>query len=247
MTLIITEINEFGIVMVADSALTQTVVVRPGVTRRRILQGVQKLQVVPNLCAGISMWGRATTKGNMPVDVWLKEFINENERKGINSLEIFANDLAQELQQIVGDVSDPMGFHLAGFVKQNGTNVPVAYHIRNCETSDGKNYTFHEFIPGLDIPPAPMLPGNSAYIRNGDYLPFAILSSLSPFTLQQIKVLTDMEIPYPSLVGRMKYLSAWVKFVSDLYESAERDRTIGGSIATLMIWSDGKIVHQPAR
>jgi hypothetical protein len=40
-------------------------------------------------------------------------------------------------------------------------------------------------------------------------------------------------IPHPSLRGRAEYQAAWVRFISDLYQSAGLSRTIGGKVTIL--------------
>src|SRR4051794_39455569 len=83
MTLIITELSEFGIVMVADTALTQYIKLPNGTTHRRILNGIEKLQQIPTLHAGISMWELSTIKtddGTIPVDIWIRDFIRRMDR-----------------------------------------------------------------------------------------------------------------------------------------------------------------------
>jgi hypothetical protein len=57
MTLIITELSNFGIAMVADSAVTFTEILPDGREASHVLNGAQKLQVIPYLKAGISVWG----------------------------------------------------------------------------------------------------------------------------------------------------------------------------------------------
>lgn len=203
---------------------------------------------MPQLRAGLSMWGHATIKaedGTIPVDIWLAEFIRQHLH--ITALDKFANELTYELQHVAGSVDKSMGFHLAGYTEQDGKKLPTAYHIRNCETQDGKHYTRHEFIAGLDIPPVAIEHGELLHIRNGDYLPFALLSSLSNHALMVLKNEIDRQIPALSLQGRMKYLSAWIRFISELYDSAEDDPIIGGNVSTLMIWPDDHIEYHPVR
>ena len=47
--------------------------------------------------------------------------------------------------------------------------------------------------------------------------------------------MTGFDIPHPSLEGRIKYLAAWVKFISDLYEASNLPREIGGNVDCLGI------------
>jgi hypothetical protein len=245
MTLIITEISEHGISMVADSAVTTTVQLPSGNVVSQVLNGARKLQVVPHLRAGISVWGLGEVKtGNrwIPADLWIHDFINTH--NPTSSLDDFATQLAQELQLAVGDVKEPMGLHLAGYVDHGGEMLPTIYHIRNCDGTH-RHYDLHDFVPGLQYPPSRLYPGELRQLRNGDYGPYAILSEVTWPALEKIKTVINLEIPYPSLEGRMSYLSTWVTFVSDLYASSGLYRTIGGKIASLGIKPDGETIYHP--
>jgi len=246
MTLIITELSEFGIAMVADSAVTVEEKTPSGDTIHRVLSGVQKLQVIPYLSAGISMWGLGAITapvGSVSTDVWIADFIQRH--TDILSIDGFANELARELQQVVGNVKTPMGFHLAGYVEHHGKRLPTFYHVRNVDGTY-RHYDYHDFIPGQDFPPRDMKKGKVYRTRNGDYGPYAALAGAVERVLPGISSSIGISIPYPSLQGRVAYLAAWLKFVSDLYASSGMLRTIGGSIASLGITPEGQVLSYPA-
>jgi len=198
MTLIITELSEFGIAMVADSAVTYFERLPSEQPVPRVLNGALKLQVIPYLNAGVSVWGHGTLpveNAHVSTDIWLRYFIQHH--SGVASLDEFVDRLQIELQNIAGDLQKPLGFHLAG--------------------------------------------------RNGDYGPYAILSAGLENVLPQIHSDSDLKlaIPHPSLHGRIGYLTAWVRFVSDLYASSGLIRTIGGGITALGISPEGQLVYYP--
>jgi len=239
MTLIITELSEFGIAMVADSAVTFKEQAASGLTITRVLNGAQKLQVIPYLGAGISMWGLAELPGAVkpiPTDVWLFDFIQRHTT--IKSIDEFANELAHELQEAVGNIKIPMGFHLAGYVEQEGKRLPTLYHVRNVDGTYN-DYQHREFIPGHDIPPRHVKKNEFPGLRNGDFGPYAALSEAVNRQLPTIKSM-GLSVPYPSLQGRIDYLVAWVKFIADLYASSMTLPKIGGSIASLGITPEGQ-------
>ena len=245
MTLIITELSEFGIAMVADSAVTVEEKTPSGDTIHRVLNGAQKLQVIPYLSAGISMWGLGTIRllvGLVSTDVWIADFIQRH--TDIQSIDEFANELARELQQVVGNVKTPMGFHLAGYVEHHGKRLPTFYHVRNVDGTY-RHYDYHDFIPGQDFPPRDMKKVKVYRTRNGDYGPYAVLAGAVERILPDISSSIGISIPYPSLQGRVAYLAAWLKFVSDLYASSGMLRTIGGSIASLGITPEGQVLSYP--
>ena len=244
MTLVITEITKFGIAMVADSAVTSTEVMPSGKVMNRVLNGVRKLQVIPYLGAAISVWGIGSilaSKGEVSTDNWLADFIERHSSTG--SLDEFANFLVKELQTVIGPIQKPMGFHLSGYVDISGRKLPTFYHVRNVEGTYAQ-YTFHEFSPGQDYPPQEI--GNNLFERrNGDYGPYAALSEAVHQAIPKVQVGMGLTIPHPSLPGRLAYLAAWVRFISDLYESSGLLKTIGGGIAAVGIYPDGQVVYYP--
>lgn len=133
MTLILTELSRYGIAMAADSALTVPTLLP--VERQyinRVYFGATKLRPIPKLKAGISFWGQGQIRG-VDTDVWLLDFIHRNENR-YNTLRQFALLLRNQLRQEIGRMQDTdaeslrwgkIGFHLAGYVKYNGTKVPT--------------------------------------------------------------------------------------------------------------------------
>lgn len=243
MTLIITEISEFGIAMVADSAVTESTDLPSGGTVTRVLNGAKKLQAIPYLRAGISMWGHGSLKASnnwISTDMWVVDFIEQHQY--LTTLDEFANKLAQELQNAAGNINEPIGFHLAGLTDSNGECLPVAYHVRNNDGDFIRGYELHEFIPGLQF--LPKLPKTKQFwiIRNGDYGPYAILSQPVWNALKELPKSLDLQIPYPSLVGRIRYHKTWVRFISDLYNSSELFQTIGGYVTSLGIYYNGQMI-----
>ncbi len=245
MTLIITELSKLGIAMVADSAVTISEMLPSGSVASHVLNGAQKLQVIPYLNAGVSAWGRGsipTATSELSTDIWLEYFIDRH--SAIDSLDEFASALAQELQDGLEDDATPLGLHLAGYVEVEDQRLPTFYHVRNV---DGTylHYEHHEFIVGHDVPPKVFADNEDYITRNGDYGPYAVLAESIQRALPAIHNSTGLAIPHPSLQGRIAYHAAWVRFVSDLYASSGLPRTIGGSITALGIYQQGQVVYFP--
>jgi len=247
MTLIITELSEFGIAMVADSAVTYFERLPSEQPVPRVLNGALKLQVIPYLNAGVSVWGHGTLpveNAHVSTDIWLRYFIQHH--SGVASLDEFVDRLQIELQNIAGDLQKPLGFHLAGYVDVDDRRLPDFYHVRN---NDGtfRQYNMHDFVNGHVPFPDGIEKGKPFRVRNGDYGPYAILSAGLENVLPQIHSDSDLKlaIPHPSLHGRIGYLTAWVRFVSDLYASSGLIRTIGGGITALGISPEGQLVYYP--
>ena len=221
MTLIITELKNDGIVMVADSAITSKITTPRNQEYTRIRTGAKKLQKIEYLQAGISMWGLGCIEG-IPTDVWVEEFIEMNLR--IKTIDTFVKTLTRRLNEVLGKIDEPLGFHIAGFVEHDGIKKPTFYHTRN---SDGpyQNYHYHEFVSGNDIPPTLFPKGRGHTTRNGDFGPYAGLVDKVNEVLPAISSIFGSPVPHPSIESRIDYHTAWVKFVSDLYACSKKERT----------------------
>ncbi len=245
MTLIITEISEYGIAMVADSALTWRFR-HPSAGLPRTLMGVRKLQQIPHLRAGISFWGCAllpTAEGDsLLADDWMRHFVQQH--ADTQSLDEFAETLVQKLQATASTIGEPVGFHLGGYAQKEDQSVPTLYHVRNCDGNALEGYKLHEFVKGLEWPqPQEEKTPPPFWLRNGDYGAYAILFRPFDRALSQIEQLvTKTPIPARSLEGRMAYNALWVRLISDLYASAELPQTIGGEIYALGIGAGGEII-----
>ncbi len=242
MTLIITELSEYGIAMVADSAMRYAG--RPPYVKN----DCEKLQQIPYLKAGISMWGLGGIRGTR-TDLWIKKFIINHAH--IKSLDEFANELANTLQQAVGSTKIESGFHLAGYIEKDGVKLPTLYHIRNVE-GNFLHYDFHNFIAGHDFPPQEITTAPYPKLRNGDYGPYAWISDAIEIRLDEIMEfmlpaidasLAGKKIPSPTLEGRLRYLDAHVSFISGLYASSELLPSIGGNILSLGITPIGSYLR----
>lgn len=242
MTLIITEISPYGIVMAADTALTFHEMTPSGRIRTRVLTGARKLQYIPYLDAGISMWGTGrirTISGDLIMDIWLEDLIARYE--GVESLEAFAEVMVDELQRNMGRSDQPLGFHLAGFCDKGNRKVPSFYHIRNCEGSyrDLEIHDFvavHEFGPGVEREE----PVNLWY--NGDLGLFKAMIGGIEAGVSRIKMTSGFEIPHPSLEGRLRFYASIIRFISDLYHSSRLPREIGKEVDCLGIDADGTVI-----
>jgi hypothetical protein len=252
MTLILTEISNFGIAMAADSAVTSEIRRPDGSSVYRVLTGVHKLQVIDRLHAGISVWGMGTM-GSTDTDLWLQDFINA-ERENYTSLQEFAILLQNELRSLVPSIdaqANPLGtvgFHLAGFVDHAGAPTATFYHIHNgiSQTLCARGITVDPRIVNAnhDLPPEivrrMLTPGASIIMRNGDIQIFA------PF-IQHLGVffgdLSRYGVTIPdsrTLMERAEWLKFEIRTMSEIYRFSNLHLpTIGGKIDTLLITPDG--------
>jgi hypothetical protein len=202
MTLILTELSEFGIAMAADSAVTLPAKWPDGEIRCRAYTGAVKLRPILELNAGISVWGLGNI-GDFDTDIWLGDFV---QRKGskVASLHDFAQALQDELRNILGETDKRLGFHLAGYVPIEKEMRPTFYHIHNGPSERVKNIDPRKFNANLDFPPTYIPPGGGYLTRNGAYQLYARLFELVDGFFRSLQN-ENIFIPYPpSLEARAK-------------------------------------------
>lgn len=257
MTLILTEISQFGIVMAADSAVTEKITTPSGTNQYRVLTGVKKLQVIDKLNAGVSIWGQGEiiVGGNkVDTDVWLSDFI-VNQKSNYNSLSDFATLLQNELRKYIAPINaalNPLGtigFHLTGYVTHNGQLTPTFYHIHNGESqalkSRGININPTIVNANHDLPPnlaQLYLSQGKAYLtRNGDFTTYAALFHYLGKFLQNLSQQGGLTIPHSrNLKERAEWLRFQIQTMSELYRLSNLHLpTIGGKIDTLLITDSG--------
>ncbi len=250
MTLVLTELSNFGIAMAADTALT----VRCSSAEERVYYGAKKLLNIPKLNAGISWWGEASVN-KIDTDIWLDNFIIANKKK-YNSLDEFAILLRDELRKYVSAIDvnkypyGTRGFHLAGFVEYNGQKQPAFYHIHNGKsTATDKKIDAKIINANFDCPPIKFFlhqqQGKNYITRNGDYEPYAVVFNMLKVLVHEYLPTFDIEVPYPpSLEARTKYLRFQIKMMSELYKISNRIPCIGGEITTLAISSNGIEIYE---
>lgn len=242
MTLILTELTDFGIAMAADSAVTYTQpttglsYVRPKMA--------QKLQVIPYLNAGFSCWGLGTIS-NIPTDQWLLNFINSN--SSLTTLHDFANELAAQLNsQVPPNTSgNPrLGFHLAAFENFNRQATPSFYHIHDgpSTTLEQRGITINpnQFNANHDMPPDIFQQRSTGWItRNGDYQLYARMFHLLEAFFQQLHPLGIVIPSSQNLIDRAEYLIFQIRTVSEIYRLSNLIPGIGGGIHYLTINQNG--------
>ena len=255
MTLVMTEVSTYGVAMAADSAVT--------FPNNRVYVGAQKLLPVPQINAGLSIWGRGSVNG-ADADTWLKDFIQNDVRSEMTLLDM-AGTLVDRLNNAFsGPINDRMGIHVGGFDERNGVRGPAFYHIHNGHFRfDLGNGTIEE-VPEEDPPirelrvhedhPPQIYTGDNFPIptRNGDFSIFGILyDQLNPI-LNNIQNSTGFRFPFPSsLAARGEFLRFWINIARELYRLSNArlrvlpqpatagDAGIGGPISVLTIASDG--------
>ncbi len=246
MTLVLTEISRYGIVMGADSTVTYETQLPTGERVSRILIGFQKLFPIPYLKAGVSCWGYGRI-GNVDTDIWLNDFIQRHEGR-VGTLREFAICLQDELRIIIGPRSGQgeCGFHLAGFAEERGLLVPDFWHIHNGASEYFRDVDATIFNANHDLAEAKALgrydPNNPNIIyitRNGDYQFYAVWWENFEEVVDEFLRAQGIQVPKPSLQGRIEYVRFQIRSISEIYRMSTRLPSIGGEISTLAIDTSG--------
>ena len=267
MTLIITELSYFGIVMAADTAETVSSVNVRGLIEDRAFFGLTKLLPIKKLQAGISYWGWAkmppSSNNGVWMDWWLNHFLVRH-RNNYNTISDLAKLLEKELRKIVPPLSksalelNPLangGIHLAGFVDEEGKKAPCFWHIHNgiSKALPKKQIDPHIVNANYDCPPQKFLEfekSGEAYITvNGDieaYIRF--FDKYLKGYLSELSKEMGIVLPLPRIHFRAEFWRSQIRFISDLYAIGgtrkngtlkQMVRGIGGEVTTLTITENG--------
>lgn len=263
MTLVLTWLFPFGIVMGADSALTQKVTDNLSRTRYRVLTGFRKVHWIPKIQAGVSCWGTGITEDNNCVtDFWLSDFITSNVVQ-CNTIHDFAILLQDELRKKIPEISAPegsiefrygnSGFHLAGFLEYKKRKIPTFYHIHN-----GQSEVFPDIEPRIvnanqDFPPERVSKlfskGIAPHVRNGDFFVYSTLfqhlQELFDQLEKELKIgdepfrLPDYKKFASPLEAYAEFVRFWIRIVRDMYALSNVPEIISGDISILAITPHG--------
>src|SRR5438093_5376229 len=124
MSLVVSDISVYGIVMVGDSAITR----RKGGKLIDVLSDGSKIQYSEEANIGFAIWGRCNL-ADQRVDAWLRDFIKSEVRCG-DSVESVGERLAKSLNKKIEAMKEPWkeqvrGIHLTGFRDDK----PVLFHV----------------------------------------------------------------------------------------------------------------------
>jgi hypothetical protein len=242
MTLIATEVSEYGIVMVADSAVT---VREPG---EPVVPGplYEKLHPIPPLHGCLSMWGAAAIDGKQ-TDEWIAEFL---------AAQVYCDSLAElvtRLAETLGalGISVPLGFHVAGYVENEAE--PLLFHVRNCNIRADGGYTVGEFVTGQEFPrpddrnPARILSikdlDGGMWLWNGLFQTYALLEKALRPILDPVAGVLEAPMPPVDLGKRALYVVGLVRFVMVLHACAGRTGSIREPLRSAVIAPTGKVTR----
>ena len=267
MTLIITELSDFGIAMAADTADTVGSMNVRGLVEDRAFLGLIKLLPVTKLQAGISYWGWAkmppSSDKGVWMDWWLRDFLIKN-INNYNTISDLAKLLEKELRKLVPPLSEeelklsPIGWggiHLAGFVSHEGKRIPCLWHIHNgaSQALPQKVLDPHIVNANYDCPPEKFLklarPHETYITISGDIEAYVrFFGEYLTGYLNELGKEMGIIIPLPRIDFRAEFLRAQILFISELYAVAgfqkegtlkRMVRGIGGEVTMLTITENG--------
>jgi hypothetical protein len=245
MTLVVSEVTGFGIVMVGDSAVTVRTDDQP-----RIYTGAAKVQYSRDANVGFAMWGRACV-GGQTQDTWLSQFIASI--RTAEPLGVIAQRLADELNAELSREGRPWselrrGIHIAGYVDR----LPHLYHVHTGDPTLPQHelQVFKDFpyihAEDLDAYRTRLETVGGYHLRNGFY---ELFGTLFDAVYRYTEVLRPLGFTWPngSLDHRVSLYRLLVRFVSDTLVADGRLPSVGGEIQALAFTERGLAVDQLQR
>ncbi len=267
MTLIITEITPWNIIMAGDSAITFPTVTPMNTWGERAFFGLKKVLPIVKLQAGTSYWGWTKMPPHTDeapwMDDWLAHFLQSN-LSNYDSIHDLALLLEKELRNIVPRLFNEKGeenlllrggIHLAGYMEYKDEPVPCFWHIHNgiSESLPDKKLDPSLVNANFDLPPDKVLKYNkSAVINNGDYEAFTRFFRVY-FQKYQKELRDEMKMTIPIHIFRNEFWRAQIKFIASLYSIAldtskilvtPIPKSIGGEVTTLSITPNGFLEYE---
>jgi hypothetical protein len=110
MTLVLTSLAPVGVVMAADTMVTERAFDTHGEIQRRYLRGVTKLRQIPKLKAGISYWGKREI-GDYKTDIWIKGSASSGQDPPLRrSLKRIQDFLTKRVPEMTAEVTPVLTF-----------------------------------------------------------------------------------------------------------------------------------------
>jgi len=261
MTLVVSEVSDFGIVMVADSAITtpwgQTPLTLPSGKQAtpEIRRGAQKIVPITAIGAAISIWGFGTVqlrlgKGDVPfpIDLFVRDFA-ETVGAG-TTLEEVGNRLADTVNDKIPVGKIKGGFHLAGYTDAEGKRFPALYHVHT-----GHGYEplhelrlYHDYpfdrYKSVDEWLEILKAGGAGSLRNGAFDVYAIFWKYLDCLMDELAGKGFVCPSYARLPGReleirRDFIKLQVQTICEFYRLSNFYEVIAGPLSSITISSQG--------
>lgn len=231
MTLILTKVATDGVVMAADSVLTEEYG-----RYSRFLSGATKLFLHGQSRTCLGTWGHATLpastdKPPVSIEFVIRRFLDEY--PSVNDADQLSSELRGWLQNNFMTAGGRVGIDLASTKPGGGKQGVVVYRLENTPNSDitprraFERLTLREAGPYSDRDSLILPAGGDI---NADFWVARMTASMRESLLET----TDRELP-DDCFGVAAWLPAVVRSVSDMYNCLNVARSIGGPVATAII------------
>jgi len=256
MTLVLSEVSKFGIVMVGDSAITTTHYKKDKLPSgdpipEYVRLGSEKVKQVPNRPIGISFYGMGKI-ADLPTDVWMNDFL-KNKIKAEHPLDDICNLLAENVNEAFAKRMqyDLGGFHVGAILEPGTENAyPVLYHVfrgnqkekfhLQKDNPDGRGFSAEQWRPHLEL-------GTAYYLRNGLHEPFAVLQNRIFDWIYEVKGKYDIQVPHPqNLVSHERFDRLQVGLMCDFIAMSNHIASVGRPITSLTIDLRGNVAFSSA-
>lgn len=241
MTLVISDVSSFGVVMVGDSAVTDQ-------SNGAVSSGAAKVQYSPLANIGFALWGNAHVD-HRRLDVWLGEFISTRISRA-DTVEEIGQRLATDLNSILSSTGQPWrnlvrGIHLTGF--RNG--VPVLFHV-HCGND---NEPAHELRLYRDFPDDQhwseayyrrMLNFSFIHLRNGYHPLFAPLFDRAVQYAGDLRAQFNIQLPHPSIEGRLEFYKQLVRYVAGTLKAARLSQGVNENLSAIAFTEKGLVLDE---
>jgi hypothetical protein len=258
MTLVLSSVSKFGVVMVGDSAITTThlngTLPSGDPIPKYARFGAQKVKQVPNRPIGVSFWGMGRI-GSIPTDIWLDDFFAHHVQAH-HSLDEVCNILADQVNTAFGasGQNDVGGFHVGSIISNpNEQPLPVLYHIHRGHAGQppgrfqlhkdfpfGQNFSVDQYRRNLEL-------GTAYSLRNGYHSAFAEVQERIFESIYALVAHHDIQIPYPpELHSQERFSRLLVGLMCDLFAMSNRVASVGRPISSLTIDLNGSVTFSSA-
>jgi len=259
MTLVLSSISKYGVVMVGDSAITTTHLTGTLPSGARVPDyvrfGAQKVKQIPDKPIGVSFWGMGRI-GSIPTDIWIDDFFSHNVHTG-DSLDDICNTLATQVNDAFGGSgqNDVGGFHIGSVLNlANQEPFPVLYHIHRGHPGQPpgrfalyKDYPYDQDGLSIDQYRRNLELGTIYSLRNGYHSAFAEVQERIFESIYALVARHDIQIPYPpSLQSQEKFHRLLVGLMCDLFAMSNRLASVARPISSLSIAINGTVTFSSA-
>ena len=239
MTLVVSDISRYGIIMVGDSAVTLGTSVKADAF---------KVQYAKAANVGFALWGNAGVD-HRRIDYWLADFIRDQVKTG-DSVQDVGERLVSSLNAVLEKSGRKWkdlvrGIHIAGYREA----LPVLFHA-HC---GHPNEPAHEMRLYHDYPDdqkwsedhfRSLLNYGFIHLRNGYHPLFGPLFKQALDYAAQLRAAHNIQFPHPSLEGRFEFYKLLVRFVAGTLVASKIHPGVNDELSAIAFDDHGMVIDQ---